>query len=97
MDPIHIYGAVTAGERNRQRLTSARNPSRTVPGTRLDRGDRAPPECCAASPSGSMPREVTHGAGDRLRSRVESTMRLQPDDAVDVASYRRSHLEATTS
>ena len=31
MDPIHIYGAVTAGERNRQQLTSARNPSRTAP------------------------------------------------------------------
>ena len=30
MDPIHIYGAVTAGERNRQQLTSARNP-RTAP------------------------------------------------------------------
>ena len=31
MDPIQIYGAVTAGERNRHQLTSARNPSRTAP------------------------------------------------------------------
>jgi hypothetical protein len=31
MDPIHIYSAVAAGERNLQQLTSTRNPSRTTP------------------------------------------------------------------